>query len=50
MRRLRQKVEVDPNQPKHLLTVRGIGYRLVARGPSGTSETGATTPIDDDQA
>ena len=50
MRRLRQKVEVDPNQPKHLLTVRGIGYRLVARWPSGTSETGATTPIDDDQA
>jgi two-component system, OmpR family, KDP operon response regulator KdpE len=30
MRRLRQKVEVDPNQPVHLLTVRGVGYRLVA--------------------
>ena len=30
MRRLRQKVEVDPNRPVHLLTVRGIGYRLVA--------------------
>jgi len=30
MRRLRQKVEVDPNKPAHLLTVRGIGYRLVA--------------------
>ncbi len=29
MRRLRQKVEVDPNKPSHLLTVRGIGYRLV---------------------
>ena len=29
MRRLRQKVEVDPNKPVHLLTVRGIGYRLV---------------------
>jgi DNA-binding response OmpR family regulator len=29
MRRLRQKVEVDPNHPVHLLTVRGIGYQLV---------------------
>jgi DNA-binding response OmpR family regulator len=32
MRRLRQKVEVDPNKPAHLLTVRGIGYRLVSVG------------------
>jgi DNA-binding response OmpR family regulator len=30
MRRLRQKVEVDPDKPAHLLTARGIGYRLVA--------------------
>jgi DNA-binding response OmpR family regulator len=30
MRRLRQKVEVDPNHPAHLMTVRGVGYRLVA--------------------
>jgi DNA-binding response OmpR family regulator len=30
MRRLRQKVEVDPDKPVHLLTVRGVGYRLVA--------------------
>ncbi|HEY7590575.1 MAG TPA: response regulator transcription factor [Candidatus Limnocylindrales bacterium] len=30
MRRLRQKVEVDPNRPVHLQTVRGVGYRLVA--------------------
>ncbi|MEK6721761.1 MAG: response regulator transcription factor [Chloroflexota bacterium] len=30
MRRLRQKVEVDPNHPIHVQTVRGIGYRLVA--------------------
>jgi len=29
MRRLRQKVEVDPNHPVHLLTVRGVGYQLV---------------------
>jgi DNA-binding response OmpR family regulator len=30
MRRLRQKVEPDPNRPTHLLTVRGVGYRLVS--------------------
>src|SRR6266480_528723 len=28
MRRLRQKLELDPNRPAHLMTVRGIGYRL----------------------
>ena len=32
MRRLRQKVELDPNKPVHLMTVRGIGYRLVLGG------------------
>ena len=30
MRRLRQKLETDPNRPRHLVTVRGIGYRLEA--------------------
>jgi DNA-binding response OmpR family regulator len=30
MRRLRQKVEVEPDRPVHLLTVRGMGYRLVS--------------------
>lgn len=29
MRRLRQKLERDPNHPVHLLTVRGVGYRLM---------------------
>jgi DNA-binding response OmpR family regulator len=29
MRRLRQKIEADPNRPIHLLTMRGVGYRLV---------------------
>lgn len=45
MRRLRQKVEVDPNHPVHLLTVRGVGYRLVraedGADPSGDAETPA---------
>lgn len=34
MRRLRQKIEPDPNKPMHLVTVRGIGYRLVQLEPS----------------
>lgn len=33
VRRLRRKLEADPDQPRYLLTERGIGYRLV----SGTS-------------
>jgi DNA-binding response OmpR family regulator len=41
MRRLRQKLERDPNHPVHLLTVRGIGYRLVAVG-DGPAEPGTT--------
>lgn len=30
VRRLRTKIELDPNSPVILLTVRGLGYRLVA--------------------
>ena len=30
MRRLRRKIELNPNQPRHLRTVRGVGYRLVS--------------------
>jgi len=32
--RLRKYIEDEPSQPQHLLTVRGVGYRFVARpGP-----------------
>jgi len=27
--KLRQKIEDDPNNPKHILTVHGIGYKLI---------------------
>jgi DNA-binding response OmpR family regulator len=29
--RLRRYVEEDPANPRHLLTVRGVGYRFLAR-------------------
>jgi two-component system, OmpR family, alkaline phosphatase synthesis response regulator PhoP len=29
--RLRRYIELDPQHPKHLLTVRGIGYRFIAQ-------------------
>jgi two-component system, OmpR family, response regulator MtrA len=36
IRRLRRKIELDPGQPTHVVTVRGVGYRL------GTPVDGAT--------
>jgi two-component system response regulator RegX3 len=48
MRRLRQKIEVDPNRPVHLLTVRGIGYRLVtAEARTGGAAPAAILPDQD---
>ena len=29
IRRLRQKIEAEPSAPKHLVTVKGLGYKLV---------------------
>jgi len=34
MVRLRRYIEDDPSRPKHLLTVRGVGYRFVAKTAS----------------
>ena len=34
--RLRRYIEKEPSRPRHLLTVRGVGYRFV-REPKGTS-------------
>ncbi|MDE2016571.1 MAG: response regulator transcription factor [Hyphomicrobiales bacterium] len=33
--RLRRQIEADPAEPRHLLTVRGVGYRLATEGASG---------------
>jgi DNA-binding response OmpR family regulator len=32
--RLRKYLEAEPATPKHLLTIRGVGYKFVAR-PAG---------------
>ncbi|MEY2412336.1 MAG: hypothetical protein QOD84_942 [Acidobacteriaceae bacterium] len=32
IRRLRERIEVDPENPKYLLAVRGVGYRFVVPG------------------
>lgn len=29
IRRIRERIELDPGDPKLLLTVRGLGYKLV---------------------
>jgi len=29
MRRLREKIEADPNKPERIVTVRGVGYKLL---------------------
>lgn len=29
IRRIRERIEQDPSHPKHLITVRGLGYKLV---------------------
>ena len=36
IRWLREKVERDPDRPVHILTVRGVGYRLESRDPDET--------------
>jgi DNA-binding response OmpR family regulator len=41
VRRLRRKLELDPDHPRYLITERGIGYRLVSVGAGATASTGA---------
>jgi|SRR5438105_2076638 len=37
--RLRRYIEKDPAKPRHLLTVRGIGYRFIAEPDEGESQS-----------
>lgn len=29
MRKLREKIEADPSRPKHIITIKGLGYKLI---------------------
>ncbi len=42
VRRLRLKVEDQPDDPKLIVTVRGIGYRLLTYGLSRATRVGAS--------
>jgi DNA-binding response OmpR family regulator len=37
VRRLRRKLERDPDRPRYLITERGIGYRLMSGSPAASS-------------
>jgi DNA-binding response OmpR family regulator len=41
VRWLREKLEVDPDHPRRLVTVRGVGYKLEPAGASQTAPEGA---------
>ncbi len=43
IRRLRRKLEEDPEHPRFILTERGLGYRFAAC--AGTSRVGARSPF-----
>ena len=38
VRRLRMKIELDPANPRHVVTVRGLGYRLTPLAPTDRLE------------
>lgn len=44
IKRLREKLEADPQQPSLITTVRGIGYRLGGRPPDSLAGLGQRSP------
>jgi two-component system KDP operon response regulator KdpE len=36
VRQVRQKLEADPERPRHILTETGVGYRLAVQEPEAT--------------
>ena len=42
--RLRKYIEKEPARPRHLLTVRGVGYKFVARIRNSRAPSGCRTP------
>jgi two-component system, OmpR family, alkaline phosphatase synthesis response regulator PhoP len=48
--RLRRYLEDDPTRPRHLLTVRGIGYRFDKRGGEGSRSPGSPPVTDSSES
>ena len=38
--RLRKYIEDEPSQPKHLTTVRGVGYKFISKARAKTKPSG----------
>jgi DNA-binding winged helix-turn-helix (wHTH) protein len=47
VRRLREKVEVDPSDPQLVLTVRGLGYRFAADDDQPDAAPADDAPVSD---
>jgi two-component system alkaline phosphatase synthesis response regulator PhoP len=43
--RLRKYIEDEPSSPRHLLTVRGVGYKFVSQSPEGSSTSGRISDL-----
>jgi two-component system response regulator RegX3 len=50
VKRLRQKIEPDPHNPHHLITVRGVGYRFINEPSASTGDTRGPGLREEDQA
>ena len=44
--RLRAKLEPDPTDPRYIVTVRGVGFRIDPDGPAGDRPDGGVPPTD----
>src|SRR5262249_23667892 len=47
--RLRQKIEPDPKAPRFILTVPGVGYKLIARHQSAEKELSGAKPTESER-
>jgi DNA-binding winged helix-turn-helix (wHTH) protein len=50
VRRLREKIEIEPSKPRRILTVRGVGYKMAdvplsATAPMLTNAEPVTEPL-----
>lgn len=46
IKRLRPKIEANPREPEHLITVKGVGYRLDFEPPAADARTNVAPALD----